>query len=250
MSIIKELTSVQNPIVKQIAALEEKKYRKELGLFKAEGVRAVSTLLNSPLKCKFLLATADHITFLQESSVKERFIINAAIASKLSSSTTASGVIGIFYTPENKVPQQLSAGLVLAQIADPGNLGTLIRTSVALGYSTIFLVESTDPWSTKAVNSTAGTIGNAIIVQISWTDLVAHKNRPSLCALVVKNGQSPQEIAHQKPLLVVGNEAHGLPDAWQQQCELAMTIPMPGSAESLNASVAGSIALYLMTQKD
>lgn len=250
MSIIKNMTSTHNPIIKQIAALDEKKYRKELLLFKAEGVRTVTTLLASKLQCKYLLATHEHAAILNEHpEVKERYLIDTAIAQKITSTQTPSGVFGIFHIPTQQLPVQLSAGLVLAQISDPGNFGTLVRTSVAMGFNQIICVETTDPWSPKAILSTAGTIGQADIIQCTWSDLVNHAARPKLCAMVVEQGKTPEQLPNEPLLLVVGNEAHGLSEVWEKACEERLTLPMPGKAESLNAAIAGCIALYELAKR-
>jgi TrmH family RNA methyltransferase len=249
VSIIKEITSTINPIVKQIGTLEEKKKRRETGLFKAEGVRTVTTLLESGLSCKFLLATEENMEILKQfPSIKERFCISHQVAQKLTGASTPSGVFGVFHIPETTLPSSLSAGLVLAQISDPGNMGTLIRTSVAMGFKQIICVECTDPFSTKAVSSTAGTLGKASIIICSWPELIAHQQRPPLCALVVDGGQSPASLNEANMLLVVGNEAHGLPVSWEGACEKKITLPMPGNTESLNAAIAGCIALYELSK--
>lgn len=249
MSIIKEITSTINPIVKQIVTLEEKKKRRETGLFKAEGVRTVTTLLESGLNCKFLLATEEHLEILKQfPSIKERFSISHQVAQKLTGASTPSGVFGVFHTPSTELPAEITAGLVLAQISDPGNMGTLIRTSIAMGFKQIICIECTDPFSTKAISSTAGTLGKASISICSWQELINHKKRPEMCALVVSGGQTPASLNKPNMLLVVGNEAHGLPDSWEASCEKKLTLPMPGNTESLNAAIAGCIALYELSK--
>lgn len=249
MSLIKEITSPANPIIKQIGLLEEKKKRKELGLFKAEGRRTVQTLLKSSLKCKFLLATQENVDILHEfPELKERFLMSDSVAQKISDATSPSGICAVFNIPSTQLPEHLEAGLVLAQVSDPGNMGTLIRTSIAMGFKQIICVESTDPYSPKVVASTAGTLGLASIVQCSWQELTKHPQRPSMCALIVSGGASPASLTTKNLLLVIGNEAKGLPEAWEQECALKLTLPMPGNTESLNAAIAGSIALYELSK--
>lgn len=114
-----------------------------------------------------------------------------------------------------------------------------------MGYKNVIIVQGCDPWSPKVIQASAGTIALVSIIQCSWEELIAKKGSTKLCALVVKDGYKPEDLDLKKSLLVVGNEAQGLPEAWIGQCEQKMTIPMPGNTESLNAAVAGSIALYL-----
>jgi TrmH family RNA methyltransferase len=124
-------------------------------------------------------------------------------------------------------------------------MGTLIRTAAALGKKTVIVAEGTDPWNIKVVQASAGTIGLVNIHSLSWRELLKKKGGRPLAALVVKDGIHPKKIDLSHALLVIGNEAHGLPTAWLRDCEYKITLPMPGNIESLNAAVAGSIAMYL-----
>ena len=139
---------------------------------------------------------------------------------------------------------QLTSGIVLAQIQDPGNTGTLIRSAIGLGYKSVVIIEGCDPYSPKVVQATAGTLAHAKLFLWSWQELVQHKNNLKLCALVLNDEQQDQSYPADTTLFVVGNEAHGLPQAWVDACDMTMTIPLAPQAESLNAAVAGSIALY------
>jgi RNA methyltransferase, TrmH family len=128
-------------------------------------------------------------------------------------------------------------------------MGTLIRSCAAMNYKTVVCIKGTDPWSPKVVQASAGTIGMVNIFQVTWDELIQNKQNLNLCALVVSGGNKPQDIDLSNTLLVVGSEAHGIPDEWLGQCEQKLTLPMPGKTESLNAAVAGSIALYLAQGK-
>lgn len=180
-------------------------------------------------------------------------IITPSLMQKISSHTTPSGVIGYFkiHRPSFAALLPPKTGLVCARISDPGNMGTLFRTAAALNISTVIVVEGVDPWSPKVVQATMGSCSTITIHDWTWEQLVkvAHKSNLPLCALEPTQGQSP-DILSQKPLLiVVGNEAHGIPKEWLEQCSSTVTLPMPGKTESLNAAVAGSIALYLANYK-
>ena len=80
--------------------------------------------------------------------------------------------------------------------------------------------------------------------------IIPHENKKDLklIALVVKDGTPPDTINFENSLLVIGSEAHGIPTQWAEQCEEKLTLPMPGNTESLNAAVAGSIAIYLASK--
>src|SRR5579885_2522756 len=124
-------------------------------------------------------------------------------------------------------------------------MGTLIRTCAAMGKKSVVIIDGTDVWSPKVIQATAGTLAYVTIFQWSWNELLKHKKDIPLCALVVHDGKSPTKKIMESTLLVIGSEAHGIPDTWIKECEYKVTLSMPGNTESLNAAVAGSIAMYI-----
>ncbi len=164
---------------------------------------------------------------------------------KMSTTKTPSGYLAVFTIPPKPQPT-FERGIVLANITDPGNMGTLIRSATAMNVKTVVIVDGVDPWSPKVVQASAGTVGSVALLECSWQELLTYKQDKQLCAFVVKNGKTPQELELNDMLLVIGNEAHGISNDWLNDCEFTCTLPMPGNTESLNAAVAGSIALYLM----
>ena len=242
---VKQITSFENSLIKRVVDLHDKKGRSISRQCMVEGLRANTTFVQAGMSLSHLFVTEQTLTEVSSLCPQDKLVlVSETIMKKISLSTTPSGIVGVFYIPDTPAPQELSAGLVLVQIQDPGNMGTLIRTSVALGRKSIVIVEGVDPWSPKVIQASAGTVALATIFMWSWQELLTHKGGLSLCALVVAGGKAPTELALNESLLVVGNEAHGLPEALQQKCDTFLTLPMPGGAESLNAAVAGAIALY------
>jgi TrmH family RNA methyltransferase len=111
--------------------------------------------------------------------------------------------------------------------------------------NTVVFIESVDAWNPKVVQASAGAIGQVNIFSLTWTELLQHKKNLNLCALVSSQGKNPSAINLRNALIIIGSEGHGIPQEWIDQCDERITIPMPGNFESLNAAVAGSIALYL-----
>jgi len=124
-------------------------------------------------------------------------------------------------------------------------MGTLIRTAAAMNINQIIIIGGVDPYNPKVIQSTAGCLATINLYQTTWDKVIAQQLL--LCALVVRQGITPDTIILKHNFLVVGNEAHGLSETILKDCVQAMTIPMPGHAESLNAAIAGSIGLYLMS---
>lgn len=247
---MKKISSTQNSEIKNLEKLKNPKGRDLENKFLAEGIRISATLVASGMDLLQVYVTQKMLGYALGFTKEEKVtIVSESVMKKISSSKSPSGLMCVFSIPEKRDSSLLNSGIVLAQISDPGNMGTLIRTAVAMNIKSIVIVEGVDPWSPKVVQSSAGTIAQANIFQWSWEQLIQNKKDLKLCALVVSEGNPPENINFKDILLVIGNEAHGIPKHWLSECEQKMTIPMPGNTESLNAAVAGSIAMYLAFSK-
>lgn len=243
---MKKIISLQNPEIRAVVALEKAKHRYEQHRFIAEGSRVCSTLLETKMHLEMLYVTyamiPTAITLCSDSNITE---VSDEVMKKMSLSHTPSGILGVFSMPPKPDISQLSEGIVLFNTSDPGNAGTLIRTCAAMGKKTVVFIEGVDPWHPKVIQACAGSIGLVTIFQLSWQELLNAKKRLKLCALVASNGKKSNEIDFSDILFVVGSEAHGIPGHIVEQCEYKLTLEMPGNIESLNAAIAGSIALYI-----
>jgi TrmH family RNA methyltransferase len=243
---MKTITSKTNEEIKSVCALHDRKGRETQNRFIAEGLRTVTTLIKNSMKLAQLFTTQENLAEAQKLA-NDFFItiVPETVMEKMSAATSPSGFLAVFEIPVQPNFSQLSSGILLANITDPGNMGTLIRTASALNLKSVVIVDGVDVWSPKVIQATAGTIAFMNIFTPSWQTVVKWKKDIKLCALVVKGGKKPADINFEKTLLIVGNEASGIPQEWLRDCDEFMTIPMPGKAESLNAAVAGSIGLYL-----
>ena len=244
---MKTISSRQNPERKKCVALKKKKERHAQRKFIAEGENVCATLCAAGWKPLQLYVTQQRLDSAQKIVADDIItIITIEVIEKMSQAHTPSGIVGLFQLPKRPKPKQLASGIVLANVTDPGNMGTLIRTCVAMGCTSVVIVGGADPWAHKVVQASAGAIANVDIFSWSWEKLLKNKGNKQLVALVVQNGTNLEKIDKKNALLVIGNEAHGIPTAWVEQCDERVTLPMPGKTESLNAAVAGSIALYIL----
>lgn len=190
-------------------------------------------------------------------------LVSQQVSAKISTTSTPSGILAVFEIPKyplanlqnnlsSNLTSNLSTGIVLVDLNNPGNLGTLIRTAAALNLETVITIAGTDPWGPKVVQASAGTIGKVKIYELSWPELLTAKQALKLCALTPDaklNLLAPENrLIIKNSLLVIGNEAHGIPENYLQDCEYQFSLPMPGNTESLNAAIAGAIAMYLTVQ--
>jgi TrmH family RNA methyltransferase len=141
--------------------------------------------------------------------------------------------------------------VVLWEVADPGNCGTLIRTAAALDWNVAF-VGGVDPWNPKVLRAGAGghfatglsTLESAPLAELRGAGLAP-------MAMVAAGGVAPEVIDSTAPIaLIVGNEASGLDPKVIAECDATLSLPMPGGMESLNASVAGAIAMYALRESE
>ena len=237
-----ELTSVDNPLVKRLATLVSASGRRAEGLFLAEGSRLIDGLLSAGWKPTHLLVRAD---LPVPEHWPEVIRVSERVAGKLSQAATASGYCAAFPMPKPAPLEPAAGGLVLAGVADPGKVGTLIRSAAAFGIRHVVLSGGADPFGPKVVQATAGALALVHLHQVQGPHAV--QGGAPCCGLVVAGGLPPAALARGPRWLVVGGEANGIPAEWLTACRERLTLPMPGGTESLNAAIAGSIAAYLLS---
>lgn len=251
---MKSIQSVHNPEVKSIVRLSDAAYRSAQKQFIAEGMRTCKTVIESGIRLQQLYCTSAMLKQAQELIPQELVpddalcLVSEQVMKKISHTSTPSGILAVCTIPPTPAPEQLSSGVVLYELHDPGNVGTLIRSCAAMAKKSVIVIDGVDPWHPKVIQASAGTIGLVHIFRWSWQQLLANKNKLSLCALIAHGGKSPSEVPLLDTLFVIGNEAHGLPQQIVNDCTTQLTLSMPGTVESLNAAVAGSIALYYATR--
>lgn len=244
------ISSLNHPQLKLLKTLHTKKGRTHQQQFLAEGIRVCKTLIESNAALVTLYVIPEFYKQALELCALEHVTkVTPEVIEHISFSKTASGVVGLFNIPQATKPLTLTNGIVLCEISDPGNMGTLIRTAATMNVRTAIVIGGADLWAPKVVQASAGTIASVALHPMAWHEMVqlAKKNNVELSALVVKDGIDPKTIdTSKKRLLIIGNEAHGIKQEWLTDCTEKITLAMPGKTESLNAGVAGSIALYLL----
>lgn len=242
---MKTITSLQNESIKHAVKLQESGYRKSQGQFVAQGYTTCSTLIKAGYQpIAQYLTHPFYLRHADEFDVEDIVIVSNQLIDKVSTANTPSGIVVVFAIPKATFTPT-SNSLVLYNIQDPGNMGTIIRSAAAMNIENIFSIGGCDPYSPKVIQATAGTIALVNMIQIDWNSFLAQHADIKTCALVVHDGLPPKDIDLAKSILILGNEGQGLPEDVVAACSQKLTIPMPGKTESLNAAVAGSIALYL-----
>lgn len=228
-----KIESLSNAKVKAWNKLKEKKYRDETGLFLIEG----DHLIKEALKKQMVVSTIG----LNETY---DYTVNSEILKKLSSQKSGTKEIAVVKKIEEKKVEGDKI-LILDNIQDPGNLGTIIRSAVAFNISTIILSDDcVDLYNDKVIRSSEGMIFNINIVRKKLIEIIPKikENGYTVYATTV-NGKGYFEN-DSKIALVIGNEGNGIKEDILNLCDKNITIKMNKECESLNAGVAASILMY------
>lgn len=248
MTSSKLITSLQHPLVKHLVKLRtDSRYRQEQQTLVVEGIKPIQEL-PSMIKLLYTSSCAD----LAASLPGDKWQVSEAVLQKVSGMESPEGMIAEVGFPPWRSLGQSRQVLALDGISDPGNMGTLLRTALALGWETVyFLPGGCDPFNDKTLRAARGAHFKLSLAKGTAEELQAWVKAESVQPLVADlQGIYPEKIpASLRRLLVLGNEAHGPSAAVHQFCQ-AVTVPMSQKIESLNVAIAGGILLYLLSNLD
>lgn len=258
---VHEATSLQNPIVKTIRALANKKERDETGLFLAEGLKLAIDALEGGWRVRTLVfakaALGNRLVETTAARVRasggDLLEVSAKVLEAITRRDNPQSVVAVVesrWTPLDKLAAQGGDVVVaLDRARDPGNLGTVIRTADAAGAKGVVLVgDSTDAFGLEAVRATMGSVFAVPLFRASEAAFLAW--RTGFGGLVVgthlKGDTDYRKIAvgSRPVLLLMGNEAQGLSQTLSETCDVLARIPQAGKADSLNLAVATAVMLF------
>ena len=248
-----EINSVNNSKIKEIKKLLQKKYRHEENKYLIEGFHLVQEALKSHEKYDYILATPKAAERLQEENDindKKLIIITDMIANHLSATKNSQEVFMVLNINQPKTFSfEYGKWVVLDNLTDPGNVGTIIRTADAAGYDGVVLSkESVDLYNPKVQRSMQGSQFHVQLIQMPVMDaLTSFKENelPIYVSVLDKTAKKLENCSSVPQLaLVIGNEAHGVSPEVIALADKKIYIPIKGQAESLNAAVAAGIMIY------
>lgn len=255
---IELLASFKNPRVQQLRSLlSQKEMRTDAGVFVTEGIRLGEEVLNSGVIPKTIFFTSGVSSRGKDIVDKalhlgvEGFELTPEVMNRVSETETSQGVLLVVPQDLRPLPSHPSLVLVLDQLRDPGNAGTILRSAAAAGVEAVLLTPGTvDLYMPKVVRSAMGAHFRLCIHQMTWTEIVAYcrhdaKNLLQILLADSSAGSRLWETDLKTPLaLVIGGEAEGASREGVDAADSRVHIPMPGQFESLNAGVAASILLF------
>ncbi|HZU87311.1 MAG TPA: RNA methyltransferase [Anaerolineaceae bacterium] len=254
------ITSMANPLVKRIRKLRERKERTQSGLFYAEGLRIVAEAVEKPERIETILAAPE--------------LLEGSFGRELLARVSASGIPVAYFNPAvfesfalKDGPQGLAAlvrqewmslnsvspepgqsWVILEAVADPGNLGTILRAHDAVGGQGVILLEqSTDPYDPTAIRASMGAVFSQKLIKTTLVEFTAWAQAGGYQIFGTSDAADHDYHYEQYPdpfLLMMGSERHGLSAQAMALCDLMVSIPMLGRGDSLNLAVATAVVLY------
>lgn len=258
---VKEVTSLANPIIKDLKSLSLKKFRDQQGVFMAEGLKLVIDALELGWQIKTLVfSKAGKGNALVEQAAARTVArgglvleVSEKVMGAITRRENPQMVVGVFaqqYQPlKNLKADNNDVYIALDRVRDPGNLGTIIRTADAVGAKGIILIgDTTDPYSLETVRATMGSVFAMPLFRASQSDFLAWRKtfKGMVVGTHLKGAVDYRTIPYAgKPtLLMMGNEQQGLPDELANACDRLARIPQAGRADSLNLAIATGVMLY------
>ncbi|HEY6817461.1 MAG TPA: RNA methyltransferase [Croceibacterium sp.] len=259
------ITGFSNPTVKFLRSLREKKHRRREGKFLAEGLRLLTDARESGRLPEMLIMAGgrdphpllDELEAEVERACGEVIETSSEILAKISGKDNPQAVAGVFAEFDTSLAALDRAAapiwLVAQALRDPGNLGTMLRTGDAVGAGGLILLDDcADPFSVEAVRASMGAVFTQQVAQARWEEFLPwlRAGPGQLVAASLRDALPYREAPYAAPcFILVGNESRGLPEDYETACDLRVTMPMKGRADSLNAAVAGAVLAYEVLAK-
>ena len=251
------ITSKDNELIKHIRKLKDKKYRDESNEYVVEGVKLVEEAVKENAKIKQIIVCEDttrtyeiptHI--MLEIAKYECISVSDKIFNIITQVTNPQGIMAIIEknAQDAQIDYSQDIIVVLDDVQDPGNLGTILRTVDSIGLNQIIVSKGTaDAFNSKVVRSTMGAIFRIKIIEVENLAQAIKEMRKHHFKLMVTSLQTDNsiyDIGFNKKIIVIGNESNGVSEEIQDMADEKAKIPMLGKTESLNASVAAGIVMY------
>ena len=229
------ITSMQNEKVKLWTSLKLKKNRDKYKCFLIEGDHLITEALKKNLVIETISIT----------DASADYLVTKEIMTKISDQKSISNNVAVVkYIPNKEITGNI---IILDDIQDPGNLGTIIRSSVAFSFPNIIMSNnSVDLYNSKVIRATEGMIFQTNVIRTDLKDAIdkLKKDNYTIIGTDVTNGQDIKNITFSKVALILGNEGNGISKQINKLSDYLVNIKMNKNVESLNVGVAASILMY------
>lgn len=256
------ITSKDNEFIKHIRKLKEKKYRDQFGEFIIEGAKMIEEAIQEQAHIKSIIVCDDCKTEslltpeqLYDIAKYDCVYVSEKVFIQITDVVAPQGIMAIVEKPmksENKIDYKADHFLLLDNIQDPGNMGTILRTADSLNKKQIIVSPGTaDCYNAKVVRSTMGAIFRVNVIERDLEKVIKElqKRGIKVYATDLKTDNTIYDVDYEKSAVMIGNEANGVSSHLLELADERIKIPMTGKTESLNAAVATGIILYEMNRK-
>ncbi len=250
------ITSKDNETIKHIRKLKEKKYRDQYGEYIVEGIKLINEAIEEKQNVKTIIVCdncnkeALNQNSMYEVAKLDCIYVDEKVFNTITEVKNPQGILAVVekQNKEKQINFNEDIIVVLDDIQDPGNLGTILRTVDSVGLSQIIVSKkSGDVYNSKVVRSTMGAIFRVNVIEsenLKDTIKEIKKHKFNVISTSLDTDKSLYDINLNKTVIVIGNEANGVSKEIQELSDIKIKIPMLGKTESLNASVATGIVLY------
>ena len=256
------ITSKDNETIKKLKKLKDKKYRDQENCYLIEGVKLIKEAIQENAKIKLIIICDDckqendlDSDIKYEIAKYECISVSEKIFLSLTNVVNPQGILAVIERekPKEKIDYNEDLFLILDNLQDPGNMGTILRTADSLNIKQIILSKDcADAYNPKVVRSTMGAIFRINIIEsenLVKTIKEMKKHKIKVMATSLDTTKSIYDVTYEKTAIVIGNEANGVEKEILELADERIKIPMPGKTESLNASVATAVILYEAMRK-
>lgn len=259
---LKKIESAENPLIKKLLSLKQKKYRDREGLYFTEGLRICRDILTDKKRANLvekIFISEDYEDLLNQepfsSNMGKTVIISDKISKLISDTVTNQGILLLLKKNDKVLEDEIqnySRILLLDRISDPGNAGTILRTALAAKFDAVLSLKgSSDFYNPKTVRASMGAINKIDTYEgLDQEDLLPLLREEGFLILAGDlQGQRNiyDNFDEKKIALILGSEAHGL-GLEEKYFDFKVTIPMHAEAESLNAAVAAGLLMYALNK--
>lgn len=253
------ITSKDNDKIKEIKKIRDsKKVRDEKNVYIIEGLKMLKEAMSEGVKINTIIIceeclekTAITSKLLYEIAKFNCIYVTKNIFNTLTEVVNPQGVLAIVEKPDtSNIKYDEDIIMLLDNIQDPGNLGTVLRTADAIGLTQVLVTKNTvNPYNPKVIRATMGAIFRVNVVVIEDFEILK-RNGYTVIATSLKGSNNIYDVKFNKHVIIIGNESNGISEELLDFADIKAKLPMNGKAESLNASVAASIIMYeYMRQK-
>lgn len=251
------ITSKDNETIKHIRKLKEKKYRDEFGEYIVEGVKLINEAIAEKLDVKTIVICDNcnktetiNQNLMYEVAKYSCIYVDEKVFNTITEVQNPQGILAVVgkKNKQEEINYNEDVIVILDDIQDPGNLGTILRTVDSADLKQIILSKnSADPYNPKVVRSTMGAIFRVNIIEAeNLVDTLKEMKKHNFDVVVTSldTDESIYNIQYKNKVIVIGNEANGVSKEVQEIADKKVKIPMLGKTKSLNASVATGIMVY------